>query len=93
MTGDAILLGRIGNTAGAMEALGRLRDKYGDSAAYQQAQVLAQLKQTDAAIAMLDRSLEVRDPGLLSMASDPFVDPVRKDARFTALMRKMRFPA
>lgn len=93
MTGDAILLGRTGNTAGALEALGRLRDKYGDSAAYQQAQVLAQLKQTDAAIAMLDRSLEVRDPGLLSMASDPFVDPVRKDARFTALMRKMRFPA
>lgn len=93
MTGEAILEARTGNAAGAAERLARLRDRYGDSAVYQQAQVLAQLGRTDEAIAALDRSWDVKDPGLLSMAADPFVDPVRKDPRFAALMKRMKFPS
>jgi tetratricopeptide (TPR) repeat protein len=93
MTGDAILHYRTGNPAAATEGLGRLRDKYGDSAAYQQAQILAQMKQPDGAVAALERSWQVRDPGLLSMAADPFVDPVRGDPRFVAIYKRMKFPS
>ena len=91
-TGEAILQARTGNTPAAMKMLGRLRDEYGDSAAYQQAQILAQLRQPDAAFAALDRSWVVRDPGLLNVPADPFLDPIRSDPRFAALLEKLNFP-
>jgi TolB-like protein len=93
MTSESILQARTGNPVAATNGLGRLRDKYGDSAAYQQAQILAQMKQADGAVAALERSWQVRDPGLLSMAADPFVDPVRNDPRFVAIHKRMKFPS
>jgi hypothetical protein len=93
MTGEAIIEARTGNTAGAMQRLSRLRDLYGDSAVYQQAQVLAQLRQVDGAVAALERSFVVKDSGLLSMAADPFLDPVRNDPQFGELLKKMKFPS
>jgi len=92
LTGQAILYARTGNPAAAQQTLQRLIEKYGDSAAYQQAQVHAQLKHSDQAFAALERSWQVHDPGLLSMPADPFLDPVRNDPRFAAILKKMNFP-
>jgi TolB-like protein/Tfp pilus assembly protein PilF len=92
LTGEAILDARGGDRAAATRKLDRLRETFGDSAAYQQAQVLAQLAQPDQALAALERSWEVRDPGLLRIAADPFLDPVRRDPRFAVVERKMGLP-
>jgi hypothetical protein len=90
--GEAILDARGGNRAGATGKLDRVRELFGDSAAYQQAQILAQLEQSDEAVAALERSWEVRDPGLLRIAADPFLDPVRRHPRFAAVERKLGLP-
>jgi serine/threonine-protein kinase len=92
LTGEAILDARRGDRTAAVHKLGRLRETFGDSASYQQAQILGQLAQPDEAVAALERAWEVRDPGLLRIAADPFLDPVRRDPRFAAVERKMGLP-
>ena len=92
LTGEAILAARTGNRAESDRKLERLRDRYGDSAVYQQAEVLAQQGETDKAFAALDRALEVRDPGLMSVVANPFMDPLRQDVRYAALVKRLNFP-
>jgi hypothetical protein len=36
--------------------------------------------------------LRLRDPGLVHVKADPLLDPVRKEARFQALERALKFP-
>jgi serine/threonine-protein kinase len=93
LTGEAILAARTGDSAGARAKLEELQSEYGDSAIYQQAQILAQMQRGDDALAAIERALEVRDPGLISMPTDPFVDPIRGNPRFAAVKEKLRFPA
>ena len=44
----------------------------------------------DAAFEWMDRAIETRDPIIMPIKSFPFLDPVRDDARYRALLRKMR---
>jgi serine/threonine-protein kinase len=89
LAGEAILDVRSGDRGAAARKFEQLRRRFGDSAAYQQAEVLAQMGQRELAIAALERSLAVRDPGLLNMEHDVFLDPVRGDPRFVALREKL----
>ena len=91
MTGEAMLAARTGDRAGAEEALGRLRRAYGESVSFQVAAIQAQLGDKDRAFAELDRALALRDPGLVGLQTDPFLDPLRDDPRYGALLRKLRF--
>jgi len=43
----------------------------------------------DAAFEWMDRAIEARDPIIMPIKSFPFLDPVRDDARYHALLRKM----
>jgi hypothetical protein len=43
----------------------------------------------DSAFEWMDRAIEARDPIIMPIRSYPFLDPVRGDARFQALLRKM----
>ncbi len=44
----------------------------------------------DAALGWLDKAIDARDPIVMPMRTFPFLDPVRGDARFQALLKKMR---
>ncbi len=44
----------------------------------------------DAALGWLDKAIDARDPIVMPIKTFPFLDPVRGDARFQALLRKMR---
>ena len=66
---------------------------YHDAENYQYAQIHAQLGDKDKAVQDLERAWEVKDPGLQFLRVDPWLDPLRSDARFTALMREMQFPS
>ncbi len=59
---------------------------------YEVALLFASLGETDAAFAWLERAFEGRDPTLVSLKTDPMLDPIRSDARFDDLLARMSFP-
>lgn len=92
LTGEAILATRAGDRESAMRKIQRIQQLYGDAASYQYAEIHAQLGGADEALAQLERGWEVKDAGLLNMRVDPWLDPIRNQSRFAALMKKMNFP-
>ena len=93
LTGLAILEHRDGNRAAAVAAMDKLVAELGDSVLYQQAQVLAQWGDAEAAMTRLLKAREMGDSGLIYARNDPFLDPLRKDARMTALLAGLGFDA
>jgi tetratricopeptide (TPR) repeat protein len=52
----------------------------------------AELGEKDKAFAMLDEALETKDQHMAQMKVDPFMDPLRDDPRFAAILRRAGFP-
>ncbi len=92
LASEAVLAARAGDRATAVAIKTKLEQLYGEAASYQYALILASLGETDQAIAALERAWQIKDPGLLGMKIDSFLDPVRTDPRFAALLDKMDFP-
>ena len=84
LSGLAIAEHRLGHRAKADEAMAALV-ALGDSALYQQAEVLAQWDERDRAIAALQRARAIGDAGLLYLTTDPMLDPVKETPQFKAL--------
>jgi TolB-like protein/Tfp pilus assembly protein PilF len=93
LTGEAVIFARSGDRAGAEQNIKRMQSLFGDAASYQYAQIYANLGDKDRALASLEHAWSVRDPGLFNIRVDPFFDPLRKNARFQAIVRRMNFPA
>jgi len=93
LTGEAIIRIRSGDAAGAQQKIDALRASYGDAASTQFGEIYAQMGDKERAFAALDRAYQIKDAGLLALKVDPFLDPLRSDPRFTAMLRKMNFPA
>ena len=91
-TYEAIIAARGGDRAGAEAEIAKIRGAYGDQASYQYSEIHAQLGDADRAFAAFDKAVEVRDPGLLGLKRDPFLDPIRRDPRFAALLKRLKFP-
>ena len=91
LRGLAALEHRAGNQAGADRALSQLVSEVGDSATYQQAEVMAQWGRADEAMAKLERARSIGDSGLTMVATDPLLDPISKDPRFVAFVRNLGF--
>lgn len=91
LRGLAALEHRAGNQAAAEKAMNDLIAQVGDAALYQQAEVLAQWGRADEAFARLDHARAVGDSGLSMLATDPLLDPIAKDARFTRLIKELGF--
>jgi tetratricopeptide (TPR) repeat protein len=92
LTGEAILAARLGDRAGSDRFLKRLHETAGEAASFQYAEVHAQRGELDQAFAALDEAVAIRDPGLIFLPSDPFLDPLRKNPRFQAIIAKFDFP-
>ena len=91
LTGQAILEQRAGAPAAAQRALDALVREVGDAAVYQQAEVMAQWGRPDQAIALLEKARRVGDSGMTLIASDPMLDPLARDPRFTRLVAQIGF--
>ena len=89
LTALAILEAREGHLPAARKAYDQLVGEVGDSALYQQAEVMAQLNQPDLAFALLERARQVGDSGLTAIASDPLLDPIARDPRFAPFVRSI----
>jgi len=70
-------------------ALGPLIDQYGWTAAYQIAQVYAFRGEREKAFEWLDKACAQRDPGMMWIASDTFLEPLRGDPRWQAYVVRM----
>ena len=88
----AIAYDKLGRHADAAAALERLRQMQGDAASYQYATIYAQRGDVPRALDWLETALRVRDPGVTLMRADPFLDPLRREPRFQAVERQLRFP-
>nr|MBA3896910.1 tetratricopeptide repeat protein [Sphingomonadaceae bacterium] len=90
LSGLAIVEQRRGDKVAAKKYMDRLIAELGDSALYQQAEVLAQWGQADAALATLERARAIGDSGLIYLSTDPMLDPLRRQPRFARLLNAMR---
>jgi serine/threonine-protein kinase len=88
----ALLAARTGDRAGADRMIAQLRQQVGASASFQFAEIYAQLGDKDRAFAEFGNALRVKDAGLVYLKVDPFLDPIRDDPRYAALLRRLNFP-
>ena len=89
LSGLAIVEHRLGNQSAAQKAMSALISELGDSASYQQAQVLAQWGRRDEALTALEKALEIRDGGLTSILNDAMLDPLQSESRFIQLLGRL----
>ena len=53
--------------------------------------MLAQRGKREAALEALEKAFAVRDSGLVTLLVDPYLDPLRDDPRFHALLQSIHF--
>jgi tetratricopeptide (TPR) repeat protein len=92
LTGEAFISARYRGRGEAISKMAQMRALHGDVWSYQYAQIHAQAGDSDAAFAELEIAFKAKDPGLIYLRSDPFLDPVRKDLRYAALSERLSFP-
>jgi len=93
LAGEAIVFARSGNKAALQQKVQRMQQLFGDAASYQYAEIFAQAGDKERALASMDSAWAIRDGGLINIRVDPFLDPIRNEPRFQAIVKKMNFPA
>ena len=93
ISGEALLAARSGNRDLSLAKLAELRQRRGEFENFNYAQIHAQLGDKEAAFAALGRAWEVLDSELLDVKINPYLDPLRSDPRYAALVKKVGFPA
>ena len=88
----AVIYDKLGRHADAEAELAKMKAALGDTAAYQYATIYAQWGNRAQALEWLETALRLRDPGLEYLKTDPLMDPLRKEPRFQAIERELKFP-
>jgi tetratricopeptide (TPR) repeat protein len=88
----AIVYEKLGRHTDASAELTRIRDFWGDAAPYQYAEIYAQWGDHSKALAALETAMRLRDAGLVYVKTDPLLDPLRREPRFQAIERALKFP-
>ena len=81
---------KLGRPAEAQAALARHQAIF--RGPYQYGEVYAQWGDPVRSRESLETAMRVRDPGLVWLKTDPFLDPVRKEPWFQAIERELKFP-
>jgi thioredoxin-like negative regulator of GroEL len=92
LTSEGILDEHLGKHEASQLAARKIAQIYDGAASYQLAQLQAQRGARDVAFAALEQALTVEDPGLISLPTDPYLDPLRSGPRFAAIRSKIDFP-
>ena len=88
----AVTYDKLGRHADADAEISKLKGSYGDVMAYQYAAFYAQRGDNPKALEWLETALRLRDAGLEALKTDILMDPLRKEPRFDAVMRELKFP-
>jgi TolB-like protein/Flp pilus assembly protein TadD len=89
----AVIYDKLGRHADAEAELSKMKAEGGDSSAYQYATIYAQWGDRAKALEWLETAWRLRDSGLRELKTDPLMDPLRKEARFQAIERELKFPS
>jgi tetratricopeptide (TPR) repeat protein len=89
---QAIIYQKVGRREAASAALRRAAEQAGDAGGYQYAEIYAQWGENKAALDWLEKAMRLRDTGLPNLRIDPLMDPLRKEPRFQAIERELKFP-
>ena len=92
IAGQALLAARSGNRALALAKLASLKGRESAFASVDYARVYAQSGDKTRAFEALDRAWEVRDSRLFDLKVDPYLDPLRSDARYAPLAKRLGLP-
>jgi TolB-like protein/Flp pilus assembly protein TadD len=87
-----LVYNKLGRHPDAEAVLAKLKAAYGDAQAYQYAVIYAQWGDAHKALEWLETALRLRDAGLGDLKADPLLDPLRKEPRFQAVERELKFP-
>jgi DNA-binding winged helix-turn-helix (wHTH) protein/TolB-like protein len=93
LTLDAIAYGELGRKKESDSALAKLIAKYSTTNAFSVAVVYAYRNQRNEAFDWLNRAYAEHDNNLSGTAVFPFLNNLRGDARYTALLRKLKLPS
>jgi len=88
----ALTYAKLGRHVDAEAELKKMQTAFGDASAYQIATIYAQWGNTAKALEWLVRSVRLPDPGVVYVKTDPLLDPLRKEPRFQAIERALKFP-
>jgi TolB-like protein/DNA-binding winged helix-turn-helix (wHTH) protein/Flp pilus assembly protein TadD len=88
----ALAYRRLGRHADAEAALAREKALEGDTGAVDYAVTYAQWGNIPKALSWLDTALRLVDPELRRVKTEPLLDPLRKEPRFQAVERALKFP-
>jgi TolB-like protein/tetratricopeptide (TPR) repeat protein len=88
----AVIYDKLGQHAYAEAMLAKFRAAAGEGAAYQYATIYAQWGNRAKALEWLETALRQRYSGPVLLKTDPLLDPLRKEPRFQAIERELRFP-
>lgn len=88
----AVVYHKLGRHSDAEAVLARMKADNGDDAAYNYAEVYAQWGDSASALRWLERAVQLHDSGLPELKVDPLMDPLRKEPRFQAIERNLKFP-
>jgi TolB-like protein/Flp pilus assembly protein TadD len=88
----AVTYDKLGRHADAERTLAKFMASMGDAGAYLYIAIYAQWGVTQQALDWLDTAMRLRDTGLELLKTDPLMDPLRKEPRFQAVMRELKFP-
>jgi TolB-like protein/Flp pilus assembly protein TadD len=83
---------KLGRHADAEATFTKVRAEVGDAAAYQYAEMYTQWGNTPRALEWLQTAVRLHDKGVRLLKRDPLMDPLRKEPRFQAVMRELKFP-
>jgi tetratricopeptide (TPR) repeat protein len=88
----AFVYDKLGRHADAEAELAKFMAISGADAAYQYSTIYAQWGKIPQALEWLDKAVRARDAGLEYVKTDPLIDPLRKESRFQAIERQLKFP-
>ncbi len=88
----ALAYHKLGRQADAEAAFARFKALEGNAAAYGYATIYAQWGNTPKALEWLETAVQLRDPQLINLKTEPLLDPLRQEPRFKAIERELKFP-
>jgi len=88
----ALVYQKLGRHADAEAAVAKIQAMQGDTTAYQYSTIYAQWGDTAKALEWLETAMRLRDPGLSLLKVDPLMEPLRKEPRYQAIERELKFP-
>jgi serine/threonine-protein kinase len=88
----AVVYNRLGRKGEAKAELEKLKAAEGEAGAYDYAQIYAQWGEKAEALGWLEAALKMRQPDLRFVRQDLLLNPLRKEPRFQAIERALKFP-